>query len=271
MAWKSCCRWKYNHRKLDRPREHRALYCPAVRGLKAPRQLGAAGLNAVLCPHAKAGGGPARLSPRPAKAQDPRGSTLSRRSWVTLTKGPFSSLAAPDLQIQSRRPGVYRGGGKEPPPAHKSCLQDFLRVWVCGSEVSFPRRPPETALHPQTGQGAGRLLRPQAGLGLPWVGALRVRSRTPCSLPTGPDARALLSLALQDKEPHPPPSLHSTEFGPVTASPPGGRGSRVPRPRAEEVHNPLSLGRQRKTWDPPGSDKPTWPSQDSPPIPQRPT
>lgn len=34
--------------------------------------------------------------------RDPLGTALSGRSWVTLTKGPFSSLAALDLNIQSQ-------------------------------------------------------------------------------------------------------------------------------------------------------------------------
>ena len=70
----------------------------------------------------KLGVGRASLSQRPASAPDPLGSTLSGRSWVTLTKRPFSSLAAPDLNIQSQRTRAStEGAGWSPPPPHKSC------------------------------------------------------------------------------------------------------------------------------------------------------
>lgn len=63
----------------------------------------------------------------------PLGTALSGRSWVTLTKGPFSSLAAPDLNIQSQWApggGLQRVGRKEfPPPPCKSLLV-FLHLWV---------------------------------------------------------------------------------------------------------------------------------------------
>lgn len=119
----------------DNPRRAWGSFVPLHRGLKACCWAGAAGLNPVLCfplmlQRRLGQGAPPGGSQR---LRDPLGTALSGRSWVTLTKGPFSSLAALDLNIQSQWApggGLQRVGRKEVPPPPCKSLLVFLHLWV---------------------------------------------------------------------------------------------------------------------------------------------
>ena len=157
----------------------------------------------------KLGVGRASLSQRPASAPDPLGSTLSGRSWVTLTKKPFSSLAAADLNIQSQRPRAStEGAGWSPPPPHKSCPSPRLpaplglRLRGVIPQKATRDRPP-----PTNGQKAGRLLH-QAGGSWPSQGGSlkKVSGAEPSAIyPLGqmPGPCCLWGSRLKSHIPHP--------------------------------------------------------------------
>ena len=165
------------------------------------------------------------------RLRDPLGTALSGRSWVTLTKGPFSSLAALDLNIQSQWAprAVCRGWVERSSPLlanpWSSCTSgsDALR---CHSPEDHQRPPSAHKL------GAGcRKVSPTPA----WkrhgllVGVSHGRGSNLCSLPAGPDAKALRSLGLQTEGPHPRPSASHRVWGQGNPWCRGSQGSRQRR------------------------------------------
>lgn len=182
------------------------------------------------------------------------------RRWQKLghtDKGALLLTGSPRCEYaQSVGPGlVGRGGGQEPPSAPKSCLQDFLHLWVGALRCHSPdghQRPPSA--HKRGQEEAGLAALGGTVLALPRVGASRVRGSIFRYFPPGPDARALLSLGLEAEEVTPQPQdipqslardcppcprrLRGTE---------GGRRGGAQALAGRTVPSPLSLGRQRKT------------------------
>lgn len=102
---------------------------------------------------------------------------LSGRSWVTLTKGPFSSLAALDLNIQRQwaSEAVCRVGHKGVPPSSPQIpvgLAAFphLRCDAPGCHSSKGHQRPPSACKLGTGGRKASPAQGRRGPGLPWVG-----------------------------------------------------------------------------------------------------